>query len=560
MKLVRFLSLVLENFRSYQALSVSLDQDSTVMVVGKNGAGKSNIFVALVWVLFGKALHGFHIKDMVRRGTARCSVSLSFISAVGEMIDVMRTRTEKTEHVYVTEGKVRTRYGSAEGNRVIAGHLGINLKTFVNTVFVGGGINRFFLMMRDGDKKALLEDLFDLDRFGVGYKGATKRLNALDLRLEEHRTESRMMQHALDQLKNEESALGRKNLTRFMAKMKGTKDALEALLPEIEKLEEGEETREADIYAVRQRLSEANGHLRKAEGALSFEHSRIHTLTAMEGDDCPECERPLTKRDCAHLLKSHEDQVEKLTRLVEDGKEALIPIEEELDRLVRLKDLLEEARDRKEDLLEDIKDLEIERDRVRADYSEVVSKQRKHFRGKKMKADHVCRKISETREYFEFWVNGFGSKGVKNEFLGQVLPTMEACSNDYLAKLSEHFTIELSLEEGSFSTLVYSTALGEMEYRSCSTGERRRLDLAVSLALRDIIEEIAGVQTNLQVFDEVVEGLDREGSEQFSDVVRNLPVPKSAFILSHNEALMGCLDTSWLVQNTEGCSQVLEGA
>ncbi len=51
---MRLLSLRARNFRSFAELDLDLRLDGMVAIVGANGAGKSSIFMAVEWALFGR--------------------------------------------------------------------------------------------------------------------------------------------------------------------------------------------------------------------------------------------------------------------------------------------------------------------------------------------------------------------------------------------------------------------------------------------------------------------------------------------------------------------------
>lgn len=58
-------SLQLENFKNYRKLSVDLTDKSLLILVGKNGHGKTNFLEAIVILALSKSFHGVRLKEMV---------------------------------------------------------------------------------------------------------------------------------------------------------------------------------------------------------------------------------------------------------------------------------------------------------------------------------------------------------------------------------------------------------------------------------------------------------------------------------------------------------------
>jgi DNA repair exonuclease SbcCD ATPase subunit len=75
-------------------------------------------------------------------------------------------------------------------------------------------------------------------------------------------------------------------------------------------------------------------------------------------------------------------------------------------------------------------------------------------------------------------------------------------------------------------------------YEMSSGGERRRIDLAVYLALSDLLHVASGVQCNVLVADEIMDGLSPEGVKKFSEILRKKANNgMCVLVVSHNPAV-----------------------
>jgi DNA replication and repair protein RecF len=79
----RVTRLILEDFRSYPALDVSVSR-GLVALVGENGAGKTNLIEALSLFSAGRGLRRADLADMARHGAARFAVSVTLDGPDGE--------------------------------------------------------------------------------------------------------------------------------------------------------------------------------------------------------------------------------------------------------------------------------------------------------------------------------------------------------------------------------------------------------------------------------------------------------------------------------------------
>lgn len=101
MKRIRLISLHLSDFKGTRNLDATFNQDGTTYVRGRNGTGKSTLFDAFTWVLFGKDSHGasnFAIKTQDETGEPIHKLTHSVecvLSVDGEELTIKRIYKEK---------------------------------------------------------------------------------------------------------------------------------------------------------------------------------------------------------------------------------------------------------------------------------------------------------------------------------------------------------------------------------------------------------------------------------------------------------------------------------
>jgi energy-coupling factor transporter ATP-binding protein EcfA2 len=78
--------------------------------------------------------------------------------------------------------------------------------------------------------------------------------------------------------------------------------------------------------------------------------------------------------------------------------------------------------------------------------------------------------------------------------------------------------------------------LGDALYESLSGGEKRKVDIALTIVQRDMLIDIAGVTSNIIVLDEVIDFCDETATESILSMFTSVSDTVSTMeIISHND-------------------------
>ncbi|WP_121971173.1 SMC family ATPase [Leptolyngbya sp. BC1307] len=161
--------LVLQNFLSYREVTLDFDGLHVACVCGPNGAGKSSLLEAIAWCVWGQSRVSAE-DDIIRQGALEAQVSFCFAHS-GQTYRVIRTRrrsqTSALEFQIQTESgfKSITQKGVRATQQYILSQIKIDYDTFVNSAYLRQGRADEFMLKRPGDRKQILADLLDLDRY-----------------------------------------------------------------------------------------------------------------------------------------------------------------------------------------------------------------------------------------------------------------------------------------------------------------------------------------------------------------------------------------------------------
>ena len=140
-----------------------------------------------------------------------------------------------------------------------------------------------------------------------------------------------------------------------------------------------------------------------------------------------------------------------------------------------------------------------------------------------------------------FWEKAFSEQGIIKYIVRNVLSYFNSRCNFYLSYLTNskyyvEFDEELVEKIETEGHLV--------QYISLSGGEKRKINLAVTLGLKDLLLLTDKSHMDLLFFDEVAENIDEEGINGLYNLLQEIKKNKSIFIITHNKYLKTLLDSS----------------
>ena len=171
-----FKSVSLKNFYKYgiNEQTLDLDKNGIRLVTADNGEGKSSIFYAIVWCLYGKTLQDT-VDDVVNRRTKKnCKVSVEFIED-GFLYKIIRYRKheEHENNIYVFKGEndISMRK-SADTQQLILDIVKMPYQAFINSTFFSTELYKEFLRAKTSERLTVFENLLSLKEVTMFYDSA----------------------------------------------------------------------------------------------------------------------------------------------------------------------------------------------------------------------------------------------------------------------------------------------------------------------------------------------------------------------------------------------------
>ena len=189
---MRFNKITIENFKSIgpNPVTVNLDFHNTTLLTGYNGAGKTSIFEAIVWCIYGvtKLKADNVVNKTVGENT---KVELEFSESNKNYV-ITRYRKHKTHknNVYVFEnGENISLKNQADTQDLIQKIVGIDSRAFMSSIVLSSETYKQFLRETNSVRLQIFESVFSLRELNDFKKYTSQVIKSLESQLNSKNTE-----------------------------------------------------------------------------------------------------------------------------------------------------------------------------------------------------------------------------------------------------------------------------------------------------------------------------------------------------------------------------------
>lgn len=171
----------------------------------------------------------------------------------------------------------------------------------------------------------------------------------------------------------------------------------------------------------------------------------------------------------------------------------------------------------------------------------------------------------------DFWITGFGPKGLKSYILDSQLQMLSDAANQWVRLLTGGtIWVRFESQKKTSKKLVNAPdirvfrwnrngTVTERSYKNWSGGEKQRISFAIDFGLSRLIANRASKRYELLVLDEVFKHLDRSGREAVMDMLQELSQEKtSLFVIEHDAEFKGMFESIISVTRQNDCSTLKE--
>ena len=524
---------------------IQLDRNSTTLIIGENGAGKSTVLDALCFGLFGKPFRGINKSQLINTvNMSGAMVEVEF-EIGSKKIKVVRGIKPNVFEIYIN-GKMYNQDANVRDYQKYLEQqiLKLNYRSFTQVVILGSSTFIPFMQLKSRHRREVVEEILDIQIFSLMNMLLKQKLkvNADDIRDVEYQTS----------LTSEKVDLQDK----YIDEMKKNKDKL---LGEKTKLQESNQEEihkrlakigefEFEIKTLMKKINNADSvkskyqKLQSIKSTLNEKH-RAHSSTINffeTNEDCPTCQQHISKLFKDDILKKKRKDTDKISQGLSELKDELAKYKERQEDIIKVANNIRElevqiAKDNESilqlekfnsTLQSEINQLE-HADVNKNDYEKLGE-----LKSSLINLEEQKTKLIEDKTYSETARNMLQDTGIKTKIIKQYLPIMNKLINTYLTSME--FYVNFTLDE-NFEETIKSRFRDEFSYTSFSEGEKMRIDLALLFTWRAVAKMKNSANTNLLILDEIFDSsLDNTGTDEFLKILNTLG-NENVFVISHKQ-------------------------
>lgn len=542
--------------------------NSTNLIVGTNGAGKSTILDALTFSLFGRPFRKINKPQLINTVNEKdCIVEVEFTIGTTEW-KVVRGIKPNIFEIHRNGEVLDQASASVDQQKWLEQTvLKMNYKSFTQIVILGSSTFVPFMQLPAAHRREVIEDLLDIKIFSSmntvikeKIRQIREEVKTLELKKESLFDKVEMQRNFIEELEN-----------RGNAKINDNQKKIVNLDTEVDIYMRENSSLEESIFKYIKEQEEVTGaadKLRKLGNLKGKISQKVLTITTehkffTENTVCPTCTQEIDETFRLHRITDAQNKAKELQSGYQELEET-IKSEEERERqfnilskeITKLTHEVSQNNTKISGCQRQIRDFESE---IQTLTNQLKNKNTEHeklesFRETLQKTYDELSVKKDSINYYDFAYGLLKDGGVKSKIIKKYLPLINQQVNRYLQMMD--FYINFTLDE-EFNETVQSPIHEDFSYDSFSEGEKMRIDLALLFTWREVAGFKNSVNTNLLILDEVFDSsLDGFGTEEFLKIIKYTIKDANIFVISHKTGLDDKFDNVIKFEKVKGFSRI----
>jgi DNA repair exonuclease SbcCD ATPase subunit len=510
-----------------QIVKLNTEKGELVLLVGKNGNGKSSLLESFEYTLYGKVKSG-KTKKWHKLSTLPNRINGELLSRIkfesgGTEVEIKRGISPNILEL-IENGVVNERAGKANIDEKIEKYIGMDIETFKS--FISMSINDFknFISLSNEEKQLLLDKLFNLEVINI-LNGILKDLNKNNkVRMASLDSEIRTLDESIDSIKRSiEKALEREKqeaqlalerekediqseIDRITNEMNSKKDDYKSLKEKIEKIKLKENELSEELDSEKKQYLNTQNDIKNVQREIDL----------YDSGKCPTCR---TDFNSDHFIS--------LRTILVDKKEGFESVKTEIeDNISKVKERQTKLKDLSDKTTTSFNDLNYLLKNYKSEIEKLVKKKESQqiptnttpsvnvqefqntileLEDKKSISQEGSTICKEKEMYYKELNRVLSEDGVKKAIISGIIKPINHFISENVRQMMLPFEVKL---DETFTAEIKSLG-SPIEHDSLSTGETKKINISILIAYLKLIRTKKHI--NILFLDEVFSSIDLEG-------------------------------------------------
>ena len=552
-----------------QFSEIDFQKNSTTLIVGSNGAGKSTVLDALTFALFGKPFRKINKPQLPNSTNERdCRVEVEF-SINNTNWKVCRGIKPNVFEIHRGDKLLDQSAAANDQQKWLEQNvLKMNYKSFTQIVILGSSTFVPFMQLTAANRREVIEDLLDIKIFSSmntiikeKIRQSRESIKVLDLKKESLSDKVSMQQNFIEQLENTGKEKIEEKEEKISQLLAEENDYMITNTKIVEEQDDHNKVLESYTGATEKlrKLGNLKGKISQKVSTITKEHKFFTENTV-----CPTCTQSIDEEFRINKINDAQTKAKELQSGYKELEEA-IKGEEERERqfialskeITKLNNDISKNNTRITGCQRQVRDLESEIQRIT---DQLANRNIEHDKLETFKSDlqktyDELVTFKDQINYYDFTYGLLKDGGGKTKIIKKYLPLINQQVNRYLQMMD--FYINFTLDE-EFNETIQSPIHEDFSYASFSEGEKQRIDLALLFTWREVARFKNSVSTNLMILDEVFDSsLDGQGTEEFLKIIRYVIKDANIFVISHKTGMEDKFENVLRFEKVKGFSSLV---
>lgn len=608
---MRLLKVWGSNILSFKDFTLHLDHLGLTSVEGENkddptlksnDSGKTNLVLAIFWTLYGELLKKSKAEGIINDRVGKDCMGGVRIQDGSHMYRIRRYYKDSkmgNKLLFIKDGTDLSKMDNKDTQKLVTNLMGRSFEVAKHSILYGQTLDTPFMGLSDLPRKKVLDEIMDMGSISKAKDIAARKVvetrryqDGLQAELDRTEVELKYLKEQIAEKARSKQEQYQREKDRLEGELADVERSMQGASYNVEEYQrlkraKGSLSKEMDglgIDDLQTRFAKTEndlGHLEKQSEKTKYKMEKVRTLKVGIRCDC--CGSIISPRGLRQHLKAVELELQQIKDEEETDVELQRRLRKNIDRqcdkkesIAKKLDVVVEFLTRMEKSKGSVEVLKSRRNSIKVALAnlEQPSTKRENKDSQKLvslraEVENLKQRMKDSAyqlKQYEYWVEGFGQRGIRSLVLDSVCPLLTKASNLAAKDLTDgslriKWLPTDTTREKDDLTIETDYEYGSSLYGLSGGAQSRRIDLCVRDGLQALAQSRSHKHLNLQVYDEPFVNMDDSLVERVMLMLsRKAREVENVLVISHDPAVKesALIQTTVKVIKQNGVSRVVQ--